>query len=387
VDQVELCAVIAGCVPSAVLLGLLGVETRRLLRGSRCRPGEPERLFAIALVGAGLTLGAWPLGLPLLAAALLAPVTAVALGWGGAWGLAAADRAGIASPLRRALWTLGGLPLLPTLLVTYLGALFTALLLLMLVAGVTFAGLSGARVSGSDLRQAYHLAEVAAGCAVVTTLAGLYFFTTYWRFSRLVRGRPPHLPTVRQLLLLELLALLPPLLPFLIVILAARSLRRSRYGLAEFLVLGLLTGQGIAIVGALLPKETPTGIVLLVALGAGVAFFGGGARGLLLAHRLELTNWRWRYGLLLNGLLLGPALAGLLLSPFLLLGDTRPAWWPEALGSVGGWLAGLAAFFGGLALLLHFAQREHEAARRRRADAAPAEPPGAPEPPSDGGAR
>jgi hypothetical protein len=145
------------------------------------------------------------------------------------------------------------------------------------------------------------------------------------------RREPGAWPLPLRLLLLFLGACFFPLL-LLVPLLweSYRNLRYSRYTLVDFLALILLTGQALALIGALFPQETPLWAVVRAALLVGLLPFWGGTHGIRLAHRLGIEAPWQRCLLILRGFLLPPAaigaVVGLSVPLFVLAGEFSVRW-------------------------------------------------------------
>ncbi len=104
----------------------------------------------------------------------------------------------------------------------------------------------------------------------------------------------------------------PLVVPLMIIFVvnAVKLARRTRYTLAEFVVLVLLTGLGMGLTAKALPAELHPALAAAPAVLVGISLFSGGLCGLYVARWLGVESPRRRIFLLLHGLLLVPALAG-----------------------------------------------------------------------------
>ncbi len=174
---------------------------------------------------------------------------------------------------------------------------------------------------------------------------------------------------------------------------AVRLARRTRYTLGEFVVLVTLTGLGIGLTAKALPAELHPALAAAPTVLIGISLFSGGLCGLYVARWLGVESPRRRIFLLLRGLLLAPALGGVIaagVAAVVLFGRAGETGETE-IRSI---LLAAALVLGAAASLILFAttyrlvERAREAERywRKAEEAAQELPPEVEEPPASGGA-
>jgi len=150
-----------------------------------------------------------------------------------------------------------------------------------------------------------------------------------------------------------------------------RRVRRTRYFLAEFLLLVLLTGLGMGLTAKALPEKFGHVGATVVALGVGVLLIAGGLLGLWIANQLGVESSRRRMLLLLRGFLAVPAVPGFFAGILALERSTSLSPSVRLLAAVGvllGMAAGLLHLLAGRKLFL----RARAAERRKAEEAAQA---------------